>query len=77
VRAVGRASPAPGLAIGLGRVAAVLGGIADSIDLRAALFATAAGPVLGILLAAWLPADPKRRQVQPSAAATAPRESAA
>jgi FSR family fosmidomycin resistance protein-like MFS transporter len=62
-----------GLAIGLGGIAAViLGAIADSIDLQAALFATAAGPALGALLAVWLPRDPRRHPAQLSAATSAP-----
>jgi FSR family fosmidomycin resistance protein-like MFS transporter len=49
-----------GLAIGLGGVAAVtLGAVADAIDLRTAVLATAAGPVVGFLLALLLP--PARR----------------
>ena len=45
-----------GLAMGLGGIAAVaLGAIADSIDLRAALLATAAVPAFGALAAVWLP----------------------
>lgn len=45
-----------GLAIGLGGVFAVaLGGLADSIDLEAAMLVTAAGPALGALLALALP----------------------
>jgi FSR family fosmidomycin resistance protein-like MFS transporter len=47
-----------GLATGLGGVAAVaLGAIADTIDLRAALIATAIGPALGALVAARLPSE--------------------
>jgi FSR family fosmidomycin resistance protein-like MFS transporter len=62
-----------GLAMGLGGIAAViLGGIADSIDLRTALFATAAGPALGVLLAVWLPHDPHRQHTRLAAATSAP-----
>lgn len=62
-----------GLAIGLGGVAAViLGGIADSIDLRTALFATAAGPALAVLLAVWLPYERGRQQAALAAATSAP-----
>jgi len=62
-----------GLAIGLGGIAAViLGGIADSIDLRTALFATAAGPALAVLLAVWLPRDPGRQHAQLAAATPVP-----
>jgi MFS transporter, FSR family, fosmidomycin resistance protein len=47
-----------GLATGLGGIAAVaLGAIADAVDLRAALIATAAGPALGVLVTMFLPAD--------------------
>ena len=47
-----------GLATGLGGIAAVaLGAIADAVDLRAALIATALGPALGVLVALFLPAD--------------------
>jgi MFS transporter, FSR family, fosmidomycin resistance protein len=47
-----------GLATGLGGIAAVaLGAIADAVDLRTALMATAAGPALGVLVALFLPAD--------------------
>ncbi len=51
-----------GLAVGLGGVAAVaLGAIADAVDLRAALIATALGPALGALVAVWLPGTRKLR----------------
>lgn len=47
-----------GLATGLGGIAAVaLGAIADAVDLRTALIATAAGPALGVLVTLFLPAD--------------------
>ncbi|MGH2898169.1 MAG: MFS transporter, partial [Solirubrobacteraceae bacterium] len=47
-----------GLATGLGGIAAVaLGAIADAVDLRTALIATAAGPALGVLVTMLLPAD--------------------
>jgi MFS transporter, FSR family, fosmidomycin resistance protein len=46
-----------GLAMGFGGVAAViLGAIADTVNLRAALLVTAAGPALGAVFALWLPA---------------------
>jgi len=62
-----------GLAIGLGGIAAViLGGIADSIDLRTALFATAVGPALAVLPAVWLPRDPSRKPARVAAATSAP-----
>ena len=45
-----------GLSIGLGGVGAVvLGAVADSIDLRAAMYVTAAAAVAGLVLAALLP----------------------
>jgi MFS transporter, FSR family, fosmidomycin resistance protein len=45
-----------GLAMGLGGIAAViLGAIADTVDLRAALLVTAVGPALGGIVALWLP----------------------
>jgi FSR family fosmidomycin resistance protein-like MFS transporter len=51
-----------GLSIGLGGVAAVgLGALADSIDLRAAMYAAAAAPVAGLALAAFLPSTGARR----------------
>jgi hypothetical protein len=47
-----------GLSIGLGGIAAVaLGGVADSVDLRAAMYVTAAAAVPGFLLAALLPSS--------------------
>ena len=47
-----------GLASGLGGVAAVaLGAIADAVDLRPALIATALGPVAGIVVTLMLPGD--------------------
>jgi MFS transporter, FSR family, fosmidomycin resistance protein len=51
-----------GLSIGLGGVAAVgLGALADSIDLRSAMYAAAAAPVAGLALAVLLPATRARR----------------
>jgi MFS transporter, FSR family, fosmidomycin resistance protein len=45
-----------GLAMGFGGAAAViLGAIADTVDLRAALLVTAAGPIIGAVFALWLP----------------------
>jgi MFS transporter, FSR family, fosmidomycin resistance protein len=45
-----------GLSIGLGGVAAVgLGALADSIDLRSAMYAAAAAPLAALALAALLP----------------------
>ena len=53
-----------GLSIGLGGVAAVgLGAIADSIDLRSAMYAAAAAPLGGLVLAALLPSPRARRRV--------------
>jgi FSR family fosmidomycin resistance protein-like MFS transporter len=47
-----------GLATGLGGVAAVvLGAVADAVDLRTALFATAAGPALAVIVTLLLPGD--------------------
>jgi MFS transporter, FSR family, fosmidomycin resistance protein len=63
-RRIGMASGlAIGLSIGLGGVAAVgLGALADSIDLRSAMYAAAAAPLAGLVLAALLPASrPSRR----------------
>ena len=51
-----------GLSIGLGGIAAVaLGAIADSVDLRAAMYAAAAAAVPGFLLAVMLPSSRARR----------------
>jgi FSR family fosmidomycin resistance protein-like MFS transporter len=51
-----------GLSIGLGGIAAVaLGGVADSIDLRAAMYAAAAAAVPGFVLATLLPSSRVRR----------------
>ena len=59
-----------GLSIGLGGIAAVcLGALADSVDLRAALYVCAAAPVASIVLAALLPADSLRRRLAPEVAA--------
>ena len=58
-----------GMAIGLGGVAALsLGAVADAIDLRAAVVATAAGPALAVLVALALPPAPARRGVEPAPA---------
>src|SRR5436309_6832371 len=55
-----------GLSIGLGGIAAVgLGAIADSIDLRSAMYAAAAAPLAGLVLAALLPSSRARRPVAP------------
>ena len=58
-----------GLAIGLGGVAAItLGAIADTVDLEAAVLATAAGPAAALLVSLLLPPAPARRRVEPAAA---------
>jgi FSR family fosmidomycin resistance protein-like MFS transporter len=55
-----------GLSIGLGGVGAVaLGAIADSIDLRAALFVVAAAPLAALALAALLPSSRSRPGLAP------------
>jgi FSR family fosmidomycin resistance protein-like MFS transporter len=55
-----------GLSIGLGGVAAVgLGAIADSIDLRSAMYAAAAAPLAGLVLAAVLPPTRAGRRLEP------------
>lgn len=60
-----------GLAMGLGGVAAVaLGALADAVDLRTALYACAAAPALGVVLALLLPAP--RRAVRLAAEPAAP-----
>ncbi len=54
-----------GLSIGLGGIAAVvLGGIADAIDLRAALYVAAVAPIPAIALAALLPPTRSRRPLE-------------
>jgi FSR family fosmidomycin resistance protein-like MFS transporter len=53
-----------GLAIGLGGVAAlVLGALADTVDLEAAVLATAIGPALALAVTFMLPPAPGRRIV--------------
>jgi FSR family fosmidomycin resistance protein-like MFS transporter len=56
-----------GLSIGLGGIAAVgLGALADSVDLRAAMYAAAAAPLVAVALAALLPATrPPQRRLEP------------
>ena len=55
-----------GFSIGLGGLAAVaLGAIADSIDLRTALYICAAAPVLSVALCLFLPPSRERRQLTP------------
>jgi FSR family fosmidomycin resistance protein-like MFS transporter len=59
-----------GFAIGLGGVAAlVLGALADTVDLRAALIAAALGPALALGVSSLLPPAPRRPLVEPEAAA--------
>jgi len=58
-----------GLSIGLGGIAAViLGAVADSIDLRTALYVCAAAPVLGAFLTALLPPSRTRARLAPEIA---------
>jgi FSR family fosmidomycin resistance protein-like MFS transporter len=53
-----------GLSIGLGGIAAVaLGALADSVDLRSAMYAAAAAAVPGFVLAVLLPSSRARRPV--------------
>ena len=55
-----------GLSIGLGGIAAVaLGVLADSVDLRVAMYAAAAAAVPGFVLAAMLPSSRARRPLAP------------
>ncbi len=57
-----------GLSIGLGGVAAViLGAVADAVDLRTALWACAAAPLLGVVLTLLLPPSRVRTAVAPEA----------
>jgi FSR family fosmidomycin resistance protein-like MFS transporter len=59
-----------GMAIGLGGVAALsLGAIADTIDLEAAVVATAFGPALAFVLSLVLPPAPRGVPVPAAAAA--------
>jgi FSR family fosmidomycin resistance protein-like MFS transporter len=58
-----------GLSIGLGGVAAViLGAVADSVDLRTALYVCAAAPVLGAALTVLLPPTRTRARLAPEIA---------
>jgi FSR family fosmidomycin resistance protein-like MFS transporter len=58
-----------GLAIGLGGVAALtLGAVADAIDLKTAVLATAAGPAVALFVSMLLPPAPVRRRVEPAPA---------
>jgi FSR family fosmidomycin resistance protein-like MFS transporter len=58
-RHVGMASGlAIGLSVGLGGVAAVvLGSVADAVDLRTALYISAAAPLAAVVLALFLPSS--------------------
>jgi FSR family fosmidomycin resistance protein-like MFS transporter len=69
-RHIGTASGlAVGFSIGLGGIAAViLGAVADSIDLRTALYVCAAAPVLGAALITLLPATRSRARLAPEIA---------
>ena len=58
-----------GLSIGLGGIAAVaLGALADSVDLRTALYVCAAAPTVAIVLGAMLPPTGERRRLAPELA---------
>jgi FSR family fosmidomycin resistance protein-like MFS transporter len=69
-RHVGMASGlAIGLSVGLGGVAAVvLGSIADAIDLRTALYISAAAPLAAVALALFLPSSRSRTGAEPEVA---------
>jgi FSR family fosmidomycin resistance protein-like MFS transporter len=55
-----------GLSIGLGGIAAVgLGALADSVDLRAAMYAAAAAPLAGLVLALFLPSSRTQGRLEP------------
>lgn len=56
-----------GLSVGLGGVAAVvLGAVADSVDLRTALYISAAAPLAAVVLALFLPSSRERPGRAPS-----------
>jgi MFS transporter, FSR family, fosmidomycin resistance protein len=58
-----------GLSIGLGGIAAViLGAVADSVDLRTALYVCAAAPVFGALLTTLLPPSRRHTRLAPEIA---------
>jgi FSR family fosmidomycin resistance protein-like MFS transporter len=69
-RHVGMASGlAIGLSVGLGGVAAVvLGSVADAVDLRTALYISAAAPLAGVVLALFLPSSRSGLRVEPEVA---------
>jgi MFS transporter, FSR family, fosmidomycin resistance protein len=55
-----------GLSIGLGGIAAVaLGAVADSVDLKTAMYVAAASAVPGFVLATLLPPTRVRRRLEP------------
>jgi FSR family fosmidomycin resistance protein-like MFS transporter len=55
-----------GLSIGLGGIAAVgLGALADSVDLRSAMYAAAAAPLVALVLAMLLPSSRAQRRLEP------------
>jgi FSR family fosmidomycin resistance protein-like MFS transporter len=58
-----------GLSIGLGGIAAVLlGAVADSIDLKSALYVAACAPALALVLTLFLPSSRKQRGLEPEVA---------
>ena len=58
-----------GLAMGIGGIAAVaLGGLADAVDLEAALVTAAAAPALGVVLCALLPSPRTGLSPEPAVA---------
>jgi FSR family fosmidomycin resistance protein-like MFS transporter len=55
-----------GLSVGLGGIAAVaLGRLADAVDLRTALYVSAAAPLLAVVLGLFLPAPTVHRRLEP------------
>jgi FSR family fosmidomycin resistance protein-like MFS transporter len=55
-----------GLSIGLGGVAAVvLGALADTIDLRSAMYVCAVAPVFALVTTLLLPGGRERSQIEP------------
>ena len=55
-----------GLSIGLGGIAAVgLGALADSVDLRSAMYVAAAAPLVALVLAMLLPSSRVQRRLEP------------
>ena len=78
-RHVGMASGlSVGLAMGVGGIAAVvLGAVADTVDLRAALTICAAAPVLGVFVCLRLPAPPREWAILDSNQGPPPYQSGA